>query len=190
MQPSFWNRSMGLEIKEAEITSAPEKRVRHADVGFDPRDLPHGPVFAFFLVLAAVVLMVHVGLWGVFQYLGHPQFAGHATTNPIMTSKEQLREIGGDPALTFPKPSLQPDPIADLNKFRAREEEEMNSYGWVDPGAQKIHIPIERAIDAMSQSWPNQQNTDEGQELSTASPQTQKQPAGKPEQPGGSGHGR
>jgi len=150
---------------EAEISPAPERRVRHPDIGYDLHDLPHGPVFAFFIVLAALVLLVHVSLWGVFRYLGQPDFAGHASTNPIMTSREELREVGGDPALAFPKPTLQPNPVADLNKFRALEEEELNSYGWIDPSAQKIRIPIERAIDQMSGSWPNQQTRDEGEEL-------------------------
>lgn len=163
MSPSFWNRSM-----EPEISAAPEKRVRHPGIGYDLGDLPHGPVFTFFIVLAALVLLVHISLWGVFRYLGQPQFAGHQSTNPIMTSREQLREVGGDPALTFPKPTLQPNPVADLNKFRALEEEELNSYGWVDPSGQKIRIPIERAIDQMSVSWPNQQTTDEGEELGQA----------------------
>lgn len=41
----------------------------------------------------------------------------------------------------------------------------VNSYGWVDPSAQKVRIPIERAIDQMSVSWPNQQTSDEGEGL-------------------------
>lgn len=135
-----------------------EEQIRHTDVAFDASDLKHKPVFAFFIVLAGGVLLVHVFLWGIFQYMGKSQFAGHATTNPIMTSKEQLQEIGGDPPLTFPKPTLQPNPVADLNKFRAAEEEQMNTYGWVDPAAHRIHIPIERAIDAMSANWPSQEN--------------------------------
>jgi hypothetical protein len=154
----------------AEISSAQEERVRHTDVSFDKGDLQHGPVFGFLIALAAGVLLVHVILWGVFRYMGEAQFAGHASTNPIMTSTEQLREIGGDPAIAFPKPSLQPDPIADLNKFRAGEEEELNSYGWVDPSSQKIHIPIESAIDTMSASWPNQRQVDEGKMLFANNP--------------------
>lgn len=146
----------------------PEKgsRVRHPDVSFDPRDMDHKSVFAFLIALAAGGLLVHVVIWGVFRYMGRPQFAGHATTNPIMTSKEQLQEIGGDPALAFPPPTLQPDPVADLNKFRAAQEEWMNTYGWIDPKAATIHVPIEIAIDDLSRSWPNQQQatTDEGDE--------------------------
>lgn len=152
---------------KAEISVSSKKRVRHPDVGYDAGDLQHGPVFGFLIALAAGVLLIHIVLWGVFRYLGKAQFAGHQSTNPIMTSKEQLREIGGDPALAFPAPTLQPNPVADLNKFRAREEEELNTYGWVDPGAQKIHIPIERAIETMSTAWPSQQSAAEDQSLDT-----------------------
>jgi hypothetical protein len=136
--------------------------------------MDHKSVFAFLIALAAGGLLVHVVVWGIFQYMAKPQFAGHATTNPIMTSNEQLKEIGGDPALAFPPPRLQPNPVADLNKFRVAEEEEMNTYGWVDPKAGKIHIPIESAIDNMSKSWPDQQQAtrDEG----TESPDTLQQP--------------
>lgn len=135
--------------------NGPETRVRHPDVAYDHSDLQHGSVFAFLIALFCGILVVQVFLWGVFQYMGKSEFAGHASTNPIMTSKEELQEIGGDPAVVFPKPNLQPDPVADLNKFRAREEEELNTYGWVDPAERKVHIPIEQAIDMVSSSWPS-----------------------------------
>jgi hypothetical protein len=163
---------------KAAINPSPEKRIRHADVSYDPRDMSHKAVFAFLIALASGGLIIHVAVFGLFQYLGKPQFAGHATTNPIMTSNEQLRAIGGDPAVAFPPPTLQPDPTADLNKFRAAEEEELNTYGWVDPSARRIHIPIESAIDDMSKSWPTQQEAarDEGTETPDST-QTGAQPA-------------
>jgi hypothetical protein len=154
---------MKAETEEKDL----ETQVRHPDVDYDRGDLPHGSVFGFLIALFCGVLVVHVFLWGVFQYMGKPQFVGHASTNPIMTSKEQLQEIGGDPAIVFPKPNLQPDPVADLNKFRASEEEQMNTYGWVDPAAKKIHIPIERAIDVVSSSWPNQHGASGSEEKSS-----------------------
>ena len=93
----------------------------------------------------------------MFEELAGSLFVPHQTTNPIVTSNEELHDIGGDPAVTMPMPRLQPDPVADLNKFRDREDEELNSYGWVDQQTGKIHIPIERAIDFMSGSWAQQQ---------------------------------
>jgi hypothetical protein len=138
------------------------RRIRHADVAYEARDLNHKVVFCFFLVLGIVIIFVGLAMWGMFRQLGSSQYAGHRTTNPIMTSDEELKEIGGDPANSFPMPHLQPDPIADLNKFRIREEQWLNTYGWVDRGQGRIHIPIEKAIDVMSASWPPQQEESTG----------------------------
>lgn len=133
------------------------RRIRHADVAYEARDLNHEAVFSFFGVLGVVIFLVLLAMWGMFKQLGGSQYAGHATTNPIMTSSEQLREIGGDPANSFPMPHLQPDPVADLNKFRIREEQRLNTYGWMDQAQGRIRIPIETAIDIMAASWPAQQ---------------------------------
>ncbi len=158
---------MAAEIRSGQI------RARHPDVSFESADMSHGSVFGFLLTLACGLLIVHILLWGVFHYLGKPQMADHQTTNPIMTSNEQLQEIGGDPALAFPKPTLQPNDVADLNKFRAAEEEQLTTYGWVDSSAQKIRIPIDRAMDALSASWPNQQAGDQQQPPSKVHATTQ-----------------
>lgn len=136
-----------------------DRSIRHTNVAYEVRDLNHEAVFYFFFVLGVVIFLVYLAMWGMFKQLGGSQYAGHATTNPIMTSDEQLKEIGGDPANSFPMPHLQPDPIADLNKFRIREEQLLNTYGWVDQAQGKIHIPIETAIDVMAASWPPQQQS-------------------------------
>lgn len=134
-----------------------DRHIRHADIAYESRDLSHKAVFYFFLALGIGICLVYVCMGGVLRQLGGSQYAGYATTNPMMTSAEQLKEIGGDPANSFPMPQLQPDPAADLNKFRIREEQSMNTYGWVDQAHGKIHIPIETAIDMMASSWPADQ---------------------------------
>lgn len=134
-------------------------RIRNPGVDYEKRDLSHHAVFAFLIILGFGVFLALIAMWGVFRDLGKAQYAGHQTTNPIMTSNEQLRELGGDPALSFPAPRLQPNDVADLNKFRVNVEQQLNSYGWVDSSKDKIHIPIERAIDMLGTAWPQQQET-------------------------------
>jgi hypothetical protein len=145
-------------------------RIRRTDVAYEVRDLNHEAVFYFFLALGIMIVFVYLAMWGMFKQLGGSQYAGHATTNPIMTSDEELKDIGGDPANSFPMPHLQPDPIADLNKFRIREEQWLNTYGWVDQAQGKIHIPIETAIDLMAASWPVQQEQSAGTAQPSSSP--------------------
>lgn len=51
----------------------------------------------------------------------------------------------------FPGPNLEIDPHNDLVALRARNEAELNSYGWVDRTNGIVRIPIERAMDLLAQ---------------------------------------
>lgn len=51
----------------------------------------------------------------------------------------------------FPEPRLQVSPEVDLATFRAREDEELNHYGWIDKQAKVVRIPLERAIELIAQ---------------------------------------
>ena len=51
----------------------------------------------------------------------------------------------------FPKPDLQMNPHADLVAFRAREDAELNGYGWINRTSGVVRIPIERAMDLIAQ---------------------------------------
>jgi hypothetical protein len=48
--------------------------------------------------------------------------------------------------ITPPGPELQLNTAADLVKFRAQKEQQLNSYGWVDRGNGIAHIPIAQAM--------------------------------------------
>ena len=146
--------------------------VRHPDVASDPRDLNHRVVFLFLGSLALSVFIIGVILWGAFRLWGKDEFVSHQSTNPIMTSNEQLKEVGGDPAVSFPAPHVQPNPVADLNKFRVREEQQLSTYGWVDPSARKIRIPITRAIDILGDSWSQEQSLVTGGTSASMQPST------------------
>ncbi len=141
---------MSSNANEPEIRG--QEFVRNPEVGYETSDMSARAVFGFFISLAVAGVLVMVTLWGVFKYMAKEDFAAHQTTNPISTSKQELAPIGGDPAVKFPAPRLQPDPTADMNKFRVREEEMLNSYGWVDQANGKVHIPIEQAINVLART--------------------------------------
>jgi hypothetical protein len=46
-----------------------------------------------------------------------------------------------------PEPRLQDHPAQELTEFRARERQTLHSYGWVEPNAGVVRIPIERAME-------------------------------------------
>lgn len=51
-----------------------------------------------------------------------------------------------------PEPRLQADPPLDLKKYRATEETQLHSYGWVDRTNGVVRIPIERALEIVVQN--------------------------------------
>jgi len=62
---------------------------------------------------------------------------------------EQASFAAGQPY--FPYPREQPNPVADLNKARAREEAELNSYAWIDKTNRVVRIPVDRAMEIIIQ---------------------------------------
>jgi hypothetical protein len=141
---------MSSNTNEPDLTREAQE-IRNPGVLYDPTDLSARAVIVFLLFLALGGIIITSSMWGLYKYLAGDRYSPHPTTRPVGTSSQQLAEVGGDPALNFPPPRLQPDPVADLNKFRMREEETLNSYGWVDRANGKVHIPIERAIDVVAQ---------------------------------------
>lgn len=45
-----------------------------------------------------------------------------------------------------PEPRLQHAPAVDMSTLHRRENERLNTYGWVDSARTTVHIPIEHAI--------------------------------------------
>lgn len=125
--------------------------VRHLEASYDRSDLSANAVLAFLVGLAATVALILIISWGVFRFFGSFRLTAPPRNVAIVPAPTKLGKKG-EPTLTFPAPQLQPNPVADLNKFRAAVEEQLNTYGWVDQKAGIVHIPIERAIDIVSQN--------------------------------------
>jgi hypothetical protein len=57
-----------------------------------------------------------------------------------------------------PAPVLQISPRADMARFKAEEDREMTSYGWVDRDRGVVRIPIDRAMAKVAKDgipgWP------------------------------------
>lgn len=49
-----------------------------------------------------------------------------------------------------PAPRLQEHPAEEYKELRAREDETLDHYGWVDQKAGVVRIPIDQAIDIMA----------------------------------------
>jgi hypothetical protein len=50
----------------------------------------------------------------------------------------------------FPAPALQSNPSVDLQTYKSRAEQELNTYGWIDRPHGVVKIPIERAMNLLA----------------------------------------
>ncbi|HWR14312.1 MAG TPA: hypothetical protein VN577_05765 [Terriglobales bacterium] len=121
----------------------------HHGAGFENRDLGGRGIMVFLIVLMISGILICLVLWGYFGYR-----AKNVVAEPPITGAQQLAltpEQQKDPTQRFPKPVLQPDDVADMNKMRAQENAILDSYGWVDKNAGVVRVPIDTAIKAVAQ---------------------------------------
>ena len=108
--------------------------------------------FGFWMIVAAVV--IYAVLWGMFNYFDRQAAAADPAQNPLLAGEK--RPVS--PVARFPQPQLQSNAAAELEKARAREDERLSSYGWVDREAGVVHMPIERAVQMVAERgvpvWP------------------------------------
>lgn len=57
-----------------------------------------------------------------------------------------LHDVSRTLAIKPPGPPLQLNPAADLQKFAAQEDTQLDSYGWIDHAKGIAHIPIAQAM--------------------------------------------
>jgi hypothetical protein len=50
------------------------------------------------------------------------------------------------PPATYPMPTLQDDPAADMNRFRSEQLQQLNGIYWLDKAKGTVHLPIEDAM--------------------------------------------
>jgi hypothetical protein len=125
------------------------EHVEHPSTEYDHSDLKPRGIFIFLVGLALTVALVHVVIYGFVRAYERFQPKGMERTAAIVEPQAQLGPMG-DPVKRFPAPVIQPNPVADMNKFRESEEMELNSAGWIDQKAGIAHIPIERAIELVA----------------------------------------
>ena len=124
--------------------------VQHPETGYDRSDLGARGIIGFLIGLAITVIFIHLVVWGFITVYARLEPRGLVRSSAIVTSEAQTGPKG-DPVTRFPVPTLQPDPTADLNKYREAVEQQLNSAGWVDQNAGVAHIPVEHAIDLVAQ---------------------------------------
>ncbi len=115
---------------DAEYLPVPGSSYEHTDA--DARSVVH-----FGLWLAAIAIATHVLLAG--------GFAGLISWS-TETTEPRYPLAAGKPPATPPAPVLQQYPDRDMTAFRGTDRGQLTSYGWIDRATERVHIPIDEAI--------------------------------------------
>jgi hypothetical protein len=113
------------------------ENLANPDVSHEHSDVNIRAILGFGAALFVVAAVVHLLIYVLFGYFNSRESAKVPAEYPLAAS-QGLREP--------PEPRLQTDPRQDLADLRAKEDEQLSSYGWVDKNAGVVRIPIEEAM--------------------------------------------
>ncbi len=105
---------------------------------------PHLPGVLLGVVITVLMLVLTL----VIVALIIPWFSRGRATSPAPFAGTIVAP-GDGPLAEFPAPHLQIKPRLDHQAFLARASNELATYGWIDPKAGTVRIPIERAMDLL-----------------------------------------
>jgi len=119
---------------------------------FEREDLSTRSAFAFMIGLAIVGLVIYFIIAGMYSFLDKYERSQMATASPLVTSKGAISRVvtQADMDKAFKDngaPMLETDERGEFRDFLINQENQLNSYGWVDEKAGVAHIPIERAME-------------------------------------------
>ncbi len=124
--------------------------------GHEKRDANAKWIFGIIIFLFVFGLSIHGILAGFLGSLKRGRFPSDRW-RPVQTAN---RAQPVRPAF----PRLQVSPPLDLQTFRAREDAELQSYGWINQTSGIVRIPIDRAMDSvLQQGLPTRSSTNQNQ---------------------------
>lgn len=119
---------------------------------FERQDLSPKAVYAFLVGLAVAGVLVSLFLWGMYEVLDAREKRHQPVQNPLVQqTKADTRQVLPTEVEKFPQPRLEQNERLEINDFRRKEEQTLNSYGWVDEKAGVVRIPIDRAMQLIAQ---------------------------------------
>src|SRR5271169_1802806 len=122
------------------------------ETGFEREDLSTRGVFAFMIGLGIVGLVIYFIIVGMYTFLDNYERSQMSTASPLVTSKGAMSRVVTQDYVDqrFKEngaPMLETNERGQFRDFLMNQENQLNTYGWVDEQAGVAHIPIERAME-------------------------------------------
>ena len=102
--------------------------------GHETSDMNPKYVLYFACGLVIVAVLVQIGLWWLFHRFEQAQARREVQPTLVAAPKR------------VPEPRLQVSPQDDLQDLLRRENQILDTYGWIDRGTGTARIPIDRAM--------------------------------------------
>ena len=103
--------------------------------GYERRDAHVKALLQFAFWMAVSIAVVLVGMKWTFDYYARTQPLG-APVSPLAAERELP-----------PSPRLQAQPRLELKDYCEAQQQDVNSYGWMDRASGVVRIPVDRAMD-------------------------------------------
>ena len=113
-----------------------EDPVVDPSLGYEKRDARPASLLQFGFWMAVVLALTLVAMKWAFDYFSKTEPLG-APAAPFATQENQLP----------PQPRLQVEPHTDLQDYCQAQQQQVDSYGWIDKPAGIVRVPIDRAMD-------------------------------------------
>lgn len=98
-------------------------------------EIPLKPVYWSAAAVAIAVFVAFVfNAWLMDAWVGTQE----VRESPLVEARSRFEHVN---------PKLQPKPEIELAAMKEAEKEHLASYGWVDELDERVHIPVERAMD-------------------------------------------
>lgn len=123
---------------------------------FEREDLSTRGVFAFMFGLAVIGIVIYFIIVGMYGFLDNYERSQMATASPLVTTKGAMSRVvtQDDMDKAFKDngaPMLETNERGQFRDFLVNQENQLNTYGWIDEKAGVAHIPIESAMELMVQ---------------------------------------
>ncbi len=106
--------------------------------------------------LAVIGIVIYFIIVGMYSFLDNYERSQMSTASPLVTTKGAMSRVvtQADMDKAFKDngaPMLETNERGQFKDFLINQEDQLNSYGWVDKDAGVAHIPIQRAMDLIVQ---------------------------------------
>jgi hypothetical protein len=126
------------------------------EADFEHEDLSSRGLFVFMISLVISGVVIYFIIDGMYGFLDKYEHSQMTTASPLIANPGPISRVvtQADMDKAFKDngaPMLETNERGQFHDFLLNQEDQLNSYGWINKEAGVAHIPIERAMDLIVQ---------------------------------------